>query len=91
MPVSGPACFAGIGGATLNEGLHRIINGYVPSPSASPREILREMRGKFSPQTEFKRPMRICERGSQRNAAPFHSPVYGDFRDSGIRPVIYDG
>jgi len=25
------------GGATLKEGLHRIVNGYVPSPSASPR------------------------------------------------------
>jgi iron complex transport system substrate-binding protein len=25
------------GGATLKEGLHRIVNGYVPSTSASPR------------------------------------------------------
>jgi GxxExxY protein len=25
------------GGATLKEGLRRIVNGYVPSPSASPR------------------------------------------------------
>jgi len=25
------------GGATLKEGLHRIVNGYVPSSSASPR------------------------------------------------------
>ena len=26
-----------LGGATLKEGLHRIVNGYVPSSSASPR------------------------------------------------------
>jgi iron complex transport system substrate-binding protein len=25
------------GGATLKEGLHRIVNNYIPSPSASPR------------------------------------------------------
>ena len=25
------------GGATLKEGLHRIVNNYTPSPSASPR------------------------------------------------------
>jgi GxxExxY protein len=34
------------GGATLKEGLHRIVNHYSPSPSASPR--LRVNRGKDS-------------------------------------------